>query len=129
MWFKPKREYLIVEYSAPRFKSNLSGTELTESLKALASNPAFVYLLDRHKNQRLALERHLSGVRHKDLRETDFIQSGIFWSAWFEREIKKLTALPSPKPIVPDDDVLSAFNEINATLEKVGVEERPQTAE
>lgn len=54
-----------------------------------------------------------------------FVQGGVFWTGWLERELERLTAAPAPREITPDEQEIVAFQQIDALLERVGLDNEP----
>ena len=119
MWFKPK--YRIVEIERPRAQTQaFDGPELREGLKALAGNPFFKALTSRLRTQRYALESRLKESRFERIEDVSFVQSGVFWTGWLEREIARLTAEPQKPELSPEQQEIEAFQAIDALLVRVG---------
>lgn len=118
MWFKP--QYKIVEVDRPRATPE-ELPELREGLKALMGNPYFSHLLGRLKAQRSFLETRLKDSRFERIEDVSFVQSGVFWTGWLERELERLTAAPPKPELQPEERELEAFREIDAMLERVGL--------
>lgn len=130
MWFKDRSKYRIVEIKKPRL-ANVEDEELRASLRALGNMPSFNFLLDRAKTQSSLLESRLKTTRFDEskIAEIAWLQAGIFWLNWIERDHALLTKQP-PKPELPaTDQELQAFRQIDALLERVGIEDEPQAQE
>ena len=83
-----KPSYRIVEIERPRQQPQLNA-DVKAALESLNSHPGFRYLLDKLRLQRHMLETQLRMTRHETLRDSDFLQSGIFWTGWLEQQMKR----------------------------------------
>lgn len=119
MWFKPK--YKIVEVDRPR-RAPDELPELREGLKGLVSNPYFGYLLGRLREQRNLLETRLKDSRFEKIEDVSFVQSGVFWTGWLQRELERLTATPSKPMLDPIEQEIEAFKAVDSLLERVGLD-------
>lgn len=107
----------VVELPASTKLPELTG-DLRETLKALQFNPAFVYLVQRLRFQKAGVETALrEGIQ---LNETQlrFLQAGMFWLAFLEKEIASLTHTSgnTPRPATPDELELFAKIQENMSL-------------
>lgn len=59
-----------------------------EAVKALENHPGWRYLMGKLRLQRQFLDTKLH-ERQADLRNVDFIQSGLFWTAWLDEQVRK----------------------------------------
>ena len=116
-WFK--RQYKIIEVERPRTAPS-EVPELREGLKALGANPYFIWLLGRLKAQRNFLETRLKESRFDKIEDVSFVQSGLFWTGWLEREVERLTVAPPRPELTPEEQEIEAFRQIDALLERVG---------
>jgi hypothetical protein len=122
-WFK--REYRVVEVERPRAELT-ELPEMREGLKALSSNPYVEWLVGRLKAQKNNLETRLKATRFDRVEDVSFVQSGVFWTGWLERELERLTAAPQKPELPPYEKELEAFREIDALLERVGLDNEAQ---
>jgi hypothetical protein len=78
--------------------------------------------MDRLALQRQLLESKLTREFHKDLREVDQLQAGVFWLGYVQEVISK--ALDQPQRVPKDvmDEEMEAFRELDAKIERVGME-------
>jgi hypothetical protein len=110
-----------VEIERPRAQSaQFDGPELREGLKALAGNPFFKAITSRLRTQRYALESRLKESRFDRIEDVSFVQSGVFWTGWLEREIARLTEEPQKPELTALDQEIEAFQQIDSLLERVG---------
>jgi hypothetical protein len=124
--FFKKPNYKLIECTKPRLAPVVESEELRDALRALGSFPAFTFILDRLRTQRGLLEGRLRDTKFSRIEDVTFVQSGIFWTNWLEAELERLTKTP-PKPELPaTEQELIAFQEIDAVLERIGIEEPPQ---
>lgn len=119
----PKVVYKIVEVESPR--TPLQGgdsEEMRGSIATLSSHPGFQYLQKKLALQHAALRSKLDFERHTSLAEVDFLQAGLFWSAWLDNEIKRTTVKYTAQRVDPMDEELQAFREIDTQIERVGMD-------
>lgn len=120
MFWSRKPKYKIVEVERPRTVPLEGGPELRDGLRALAGNPFFKVIVDRLRVQRYALEERLKGTRFEKVEDVNFVQSGVFWTGWLERELARLTMEPPKPQLNPEEAELEAFRQIDSLLERVG---------
>jgi hypothetical protein len=71
--------------------------------------------------QNAALKGRLDHSFHKDLREVDILQAGVFWSNWLRSELERATVgAPQGRQVDPMEEELAAFRAIDAQIERVG---------
>jgi hypothetical protein len=93
--------------------------DLRESLKALALNPAFNYLLQRFRVKKSAMEATLREGFKLDEQQLRYCQAGIFWAGEIERDLKSLTQTATQsRPATRDE--LSEFKKIASAIQLVG---------
>lgn len=115
--------YKIVEIEVPR--TPLQGgdsEEMRASIATLPSHPGFQYLLKKLAVQHAALRGKLDFERHTSLAEVDFLQAGLFWSAWLDTECKRATVKYTAQHLDPMAEELKAFQELDSQLERVGMD-------
>jgi hypothetical protein len=94
--------------------------ELKDAIKTLSSHPGFVAILDRLALQKQLLANKASLEFHKDIRELDYLQAGIFWLGYIQTLLDKVTEVPrQPQRDIMQEE-LEAFQEIDRQLERVG---------
>ena len=120
--FKSKVVYKIVEVKAPR-PSYRWDQNTKDAVSTLSAHPGFVALTDRLALTKAQIESTLKQTMHKDLRQVDFLQAGLFWSQWLEEQVSKSTTKGSTRSYVdPMDEELAAFKELDSRIERVGME-------
>jgi hypothetical protein len=111
---------MVVEVEVPRPADLTLSKEMKESLATLAQHPAFVYLLRRLRMQRHNLEAQLRDGRHENLRDVEFIQSGIFWTSWLQGQIDTLVGRTAPIPTAASPSEIEAFEAVHQHIDLVG---------
>jgi hypothetical protein len=132
-WFKnlftPKvvREvvYRVVEVKGPRAIVRWN-KEMKATVNTLQSHPGFMLILERLALQRQLLESKNNKDVKKDLRECDFLQSGIFWLGYVQELVTKAVDLPAAAPQDAMQEELEAFRELDAKIERVGMDPQGQ---
>jgi hypothetical protein len=119
--------YKVVEIKAPRI-SQAWTKEIKDTVGTLSSHPGFIAITDRLNLQRQMLENKCSHEFHKDLREADYLQAGVFWLGYVQDLVAKATKLAPSAPVDPFDEEMAAFKEIDRQIERIGMEQ-PQAAE
>jgi hypothetical protein len=121
--FSPRVVYKIVEVKAPR--PILKWDQSTQdAVSTLTSHPGFVALIERLSLTKAQLKSKNDTQWKKDLREADFLQAGIFWCSWLQNEVDKATFKGSQRKYVdPMQEELDAFKELDARIERVGMDE------
>lgn len=121
--FKSRVDYRIVEVKAPRPIVRWDNTT-KETISTLNSHPGFVALMEKLSLTKAQLESKNNTQWKKDLREADFLQSGIFWCNWLQDEVNKSTSRGSIKQYIdPMQEELEAFQKLDANIERVGMDE------
>jgi len=93
--------------------------ETAQSVAALRHHPGFVYLREKLAQQSADLDAKLH-ERQTDLREVDFLQSGIFWCGWLNRQLESITLAQVPKRApLTFDDIQADFQRVDANLERL----------
>ena len=124
-WLKPFEVvtlYKVVELDEPR-GSEADDESMKESIATLNSHPGFVHLVKKLGKQRAYLRSKLDFEKHADLREVDFLQAGIFWCNWLQSEIKRAATRLPERHLDAFEEEAKAFHEIDATIERIGMEE------
>ena len=117
---KPNGTYKIVEIEKsshlPELDSASAGAVVT-----LREHPGFNYLLAKLRLQRSLLQASLGTKRHKDIRDVEFLQSGIVWCGWLQEQLEKaieISTKPAPRPAKPYE--LDAFEQLHRLIDVVG---------
>lgn len=118
--FKPIVIYKIVEVEKPKpvIEDN---EEILKSVASLATHPGFEYLNNKLKLQRALLKSRIDSDRHAELKDVEFIQSGIFWCSWLDTQVRQaLYTVSRPKLVatLPVEEEL--FKQMSANLAEVG---------
>lgn len=125
--FKPEvvvkevNKYQVVELDMPRSLSQ-GNAEMAQSVQTLAGHPGFNHLINKLSYQRAALKTRLEQSRHTSLEEVYFLQAGVYWSNWLKTEINRATVKTGGVPQDAFEEEMAAFKEIDAALERVGME-------
>jgi hypothetical protein len=82
---KVEQLYTVVEIEKTR-PVDLS-PEAAASVESLQGHAGFLWLLSRLKYQAARLRTELETVHHEDIREVDFLQSGLFWCNWLQQQL------------------------------------------
>jgi hypothetical protein len=124
--FKGETEhhYHVIEFDKTTKLPELTG-DLRESLKTLAIQPAFQYLMQRFRIKKAAMETTLREGFKLDEQQLRYCQAGIYWAGEVERDIKTLTQeQPQTRPASVDE--LAAFKQVAKAITLVGQDETPQ---
>src|SRR5882724_4996217 len=120
--FKPQIIYKVVEVKAPR-PTYRWDEHTRDAVSTLYAHPGFIALVERLAITKAQLETKNNTQWKKDLREADFLQSGIFWCNWLQEQVDKSTSKGSrAKYMDPLDEELAAFKELDARIERVGMD-------
>lgn len=125
-WFRtktpePQIVYKVIEVKAPRITQAWS-KEIKEAVSTLSAHPGFIALVDRLNLQRDLLKTRCATEYHKTQRETDYLQAGVFWLGYVQDLVNKSTKLQQAIPVAVMDEELEAFKQIDATIERIGME-------
>src|ERR1700676_307341 len=133
-WFKKKEPvvvekiiYKVVEVKAPRTNTKWS-KEIKDAVSTLPSHPGFIALMERQELHRQMLAHKCAHEYHKDQRESDYLQAGIFWLGYAQRLVDGATKLPLTPTMDAFDEEMEEFKQIDSTNERIGMEQ-PQAAE
>ena len=119
---EPKIEYRVVEVEKP--KPLAENLEADETIVTLAHHPGFIRLMAKLKLQRSQLETTLKRTRQADLRDVDFLQTGIFWTEWLESQVnKEVFSKKRPTPQPASELEAAAFAEASRLIEMIGAED------
>jgi hypothetical protein len=91
-----------------------------EAIASLRNHPGMVALLNRARLRQAVLKTQLSTTRHKDIRDVDFLQSGLYWLGFVESELAAVTVGLRNKsvPKLADTEV-STFEDILSAIESI----------
>ena len=118
---EPEHIYHVVEFDRNTRLPELTG-DLRESLKSLALQPAFQYLMQRFRVKKAAMESTLREGFKLDEQQLRYCQAGIYWSGEIERDIQSLTQeQPQRRPAKVDE--LEEFKRISKSISLVGQED------
>jgi len=117
-------KYVVVEVEKPFQKIPPLTQELKDSIHALALTPAFQYILAKARLEKAFLERQLREIRHDEVNSVNFLQNGIYWAGWLERQLK-LSQQTGKDEIRSQYDILTgqddaALREIENSISLVG---------
>lgn len=116
--------YHVVEFDKQTKLPELTG-DLRESLKSLALQPAFQYLMQRFRVKKAAMETSLREGFKLDEQQLRYLQAGVYWSGEIERDIKLLTQeQPTRRPAQVDE--LEEFRKVARSISLIGNETTPQ---
>lgn len=117
---EPNHIYHVIELDRDSRLPEITG-DLRESLKALALNPAFNYLLQRFRVKKAAMESTLREGFKLDEQQLRYCQAGIFWAGEIERDLKSLTQTATQSRPAKRDE-LEEFKKISSAIQLVGQE-------
>lgn len=121
-WFSKVVEgpvrYKIVELFKPRTRLG-GGAEVRESVASLAAHPGFLWLIGQLDAQNSMLRTKLVADRHKELKDVEFLQSGIYWSQWLQDMINRATMKLSRAQSDATVEETEAFNQLQSAIEKI----------
>lgn len=101
-------------------------TSSAASVASLRDHPGMQYLLAKMRLQAQLLKGTLATTRHKDLKDVEFLQSGVAWLNWLQQQLDKaLQIVNQPKPRAARPYELNAFEELSSQIDWVGASKRP----
>jgi hypothetical protein len=113
--------YQVVALKEPRTKE--WDKETRDAVATLPAHPGFLAIVNRLATQKQMVQTKLSSGFHKELREVDYLQAGIFWLDYVQEQVNKATQVKlTARPTEAYDEELEAFKQIDAQLERVGME-------
>lgn len=119
-WFNPRISIQLVEVERPKMSLKWDAAD-AETISSLQAHPGFLRLLDKLRYQRAFLVSELVNKRQETQIESEFIKSGIAWTAWLEDQLAAAIKFKSRRVTeVPEPEVLDAFREMQAQLQVVG---------
>lgn len=123
VWPPVRKEviYKVIEVKGPRTATRWT-KEIKDAISTLPSHPGFVAVMDRLALQKQMLEHKCSHEYHKDLREADYLQAGVFWLGYAQDLVNQATKLVTSTPVDAYDEELEAFKKLDAQIERIGME-------
>jgi hypothetical protein len=118
---EPVVKYQVIQLKAPRTPTRWS-QPIKDAVATLPSHPGFNALMERIALQKQMLEHKCSHEFHKDLREADYLQAGVFWLEYAQRLVEESTKVPHAIPTDAFDEELEAFQKLDAQIERIGME-------
>lgn len=117
-----KQQYSIVEVERNSVFPSGIESQGKPALASLAHHPGFRYLLSKLRLQKSLLEGKLKSERHQSLKDVEFLQSGIMWTAWLQGQLDNAVGVEnnSSPPRITMAEELEAFQEIQSQFELVG---------
>lgn len=91
-----------------------------EAIAALDTHPGFRRLVAKLRFQQQLLELKATRERPKNLREVDFVQSGIFWTGWLDAQVAREVKRPRRTAEPLNSTEQSALEAVRAAIEVVG---------
>lgn len=113
--------YKVVEVKAPRTAQTWT-KEVKDAIGTLPSHPGFIALMDRLSLQRDMLKTRCATEYHKEQRETDYLQAGVFWLGYLQDMINQATKLARSAPVDAMQEELEAFKQLDSQIERIGTE-------
>ena len=114
-------KYIMVEVPLIRTQQGWD-KDARETVATLAAHPGWLLLKDRLTLQAQTLKTKLSFDRHANIRDVEFLQSGVFWCNWLQNQIANATTRTAVRRQEATDEDLAAIKELESTYEKVGAE-------
>lgn len=113
--------FKVVEVPAGRTPQKWT-KEVRDSVATLNYHPGFLAILDRLALQKALVNSKLHGEYRKDLRENDWLQSGSFWLGYLQTLMDQATLVPRAPERDAMEEELEAFKQIDAQIERIGME-------
>lgn len=115
-FFNKKPEWNVIEVP----ETHVVQVEDDEAIRNLAIHPGFLALTRRFDVQKSALQSKLNKVHHKELRDVDNLQLGMFWLDYLKSEVDKLVFRKEPEKAIPAAfDIQAEFNRVLSQIETV----------
>lgn len=118
---EPTHIYHVIELDRNTQLPELSG-DLRSSLKTLAMQPAFQYILQRFRVKKAAMESTLREGFNLPEQQLRYIQAGIYWAGELERDIKTLTQDQPQANRPATSNEMEEFKKIASALQLIGQE-------
>lgn len=114
--FKQKPVWNVIEVP----ETHVVQVEDDEAIRSLAIHPGFLSLTRRFALQKAALQSKLNKVHHKELRDVDNLQLGMFWLDYLKNEVDKIVYRKVPERVVPATfDAQAQFRQILTQIQSV----------
>lgn len=100
-----------------------------QAVAGLEHHPGMQYLLASLRFQAAALKSALYKNRHKDLKDVEFLQSGINWAGWLQAQIERavgITKTPQVRAARPAE--LDKFEQLLSQIDVVGASQSGDNA-
>jgi hypothetical protein len=115
---KPLVNYLVVEIEKGVAVTHADDDAAIASLK---NHPGMIALLNRMKLRQAALRAQLETVRHKDIRDVDFLVTSVSWLGLLQREVNTAIGnLHDKKPRAATIDEDLEFKRLLSSIESIG---------
>ena len=124
---KTKLDVKVVEIEKIHGVPELDASSAS-AVATLRDHPGFQYLVTSLRHQAALLKTALAKNRHKDIRDVEFLQSGINWCGWLEEQISKAVGLqnrPAPRPARASE--LDEFERLLNQIDVVGASQQATT--
>lgn len=95
--------------------------DVVAATSALVEAPGMKFLLAKLDLDRAKLIQTLAESRHQDLREVQYLQAGVYWCGWLQRQLSYYLRLQEDRAraITPEEDTL--HKAMTSTLELIGI--------
>lgn len=114
-----KHTFHVVEVPTGTKLPEITG-DLRESLKTLQFNPAFSYIIQRLRVQRAGVQNALQEGLQLTETQIRFLQAGLYWLSYLEKDINVLTQASANNPRPSFDNEAEQFAKIRQSLDFVG---------
>lgn len=114
-----KSQYIVVELEKEIAPQEIT-SELRESAKTLQFHPAFSYIMHRIKAEKAMLQKYLHEGFTLPEQQLHHLQAGIYYLEFLDRELRKLTSMPSSISREATSLEREEFEKIRANLDLVG---------
>lgn len=126
-WFTDPE--VINNYTVVEVEKQSPLTESMDSISAvnsLSQHEGFRWLLKKLNIQAARLRSDLIHSRHDDIRQVEFLQSGIQWCGWLQSQLDLAhSKFLNMRPATNAEMLL--FNELNSQIELIGNTTEPQS--
>lgn len=102
-------------------RANNWDKETRDAVATLPAHPGFLAITKRLAAQKALIAAKLNTGYHKELREVDYLQAGIFWLSYVQDQVSKATQVKmAPRAVDAYQEEMDAFKEIDSQIERVG---------